>query len=67
MLLVVLSSRDLRMDLCILLLQQEVLDCCMHLMQAGGSSSNFDRVCKCSMRIIHRSPQSAESHFSIVF
>jgi DNA topoisomerase III len=24
----------------------EVLDCCMHCMQSGGTSSNFDRVCK---------------------
>jgi len=24
----------------------EVLDCCMHLMQSGGTKSNFDRVCK---------------------
>ena len=30
-------------------------------MQSGGSSSNFDRVCKCSLKIVHMSPRSKVS------
>lgn len=39
----------------------EVLDCCMHLMQSGGTSSNFDRVCKYCCRNENRCCETINS------